>query len=100
VLLEIHAILAETLGEHAPSYATVKIWVAQFLNVVIFTPFFPGRAKELSAPRVHVLIDSSDIFNSSVVMVFPILEQSSSDSSIAHTDTRKKFTISFRLWPF
>ena len=27
---EIHAILQETLGEHAPSYATVKNWVAQF----------------------------------------------------------------------
>jgi len=26
----IHAILTETLGEHAPSYATVKNWVAQF----------------------------------------------------------------------
>jgi len=25
---EIHAILTETLGEHAPSYATVKNWVA------------------------------------------------------------------------
>ena len=27
---EIHAILRETLAEHAPSYATVKIWVGQF----------------------------------------------------------------------
>ena len=27
---EFHAILKETLGEHAPSYATVKNWVAQF----------------------------------------------------------------------
>ena len=27
---EIHAILKETLREHAPSYATVKNWVAQF----------------------------------------------------------------------
>ena len=27
---EIHAILRETLGEHAPSHATVKNWVAQF----------------------------------------------------------------------
>ena len=27
---EIHAILTETLGEHAPSYATVKNWVAHF----------------------------------------------------------------------
>jgi hypothetical protein len=28
--LEIHAILRETLGEHAPSHATIKNWVAQF----------------------------------------------------------------------
>ena len=28
-LKEIHGILTETLGEHAPSYATVKNWVAQ-----------------------------------------------------------------------
>jgi len=27
---EINPILTETLGEHAPSYATVKNWVAQF----------------------------------------------------------------------
>ena len=27
---EIHAILIETLGEHAPSYATVKNWVTQY----------------------------------------------------------------------
>jgi len=27
---EIHTILKETLGEHAPSYATIKNWVAQF----------------------------------------------------------------------
>jgi len=29
-LKKIHAILTETLGEHALSYATVKNWVAQF----------------------------------------------------------------------
>jgi len=27
---EIHAILTETLEEHAPSYATFKNWVAKF----------------------------------------------------------------------
>jgi len=27
---EIHAILKETLGEHAPSYATIKNWFTQF----------------------------------------------------------------------
>jgi len=27
---KLHAILTETLGEHAPLYATVKNWLAQF----------------------------------------------------------------------
>jgi len=27
---EIHTTLIETLGEYAPSYATIKNWVAQF----------------------------------------------------------------------
>jgi hypothetical protein len=27
---KIYAILTETLGKHAPSYTTVKKWVAQF----------------------------------------------------------------------
>jgi len=34
---EIHAILKETLGEHARSYATVKNWVAQFKRGDFFT---------------------------------------------------------------
>jgi hypothetical protein len=50
VSLEIHAILTETLGEHAPSCATVKSWVAHFKGGD-FSTFFPGRAKDLSAPR-------------------------------------------------
>jgi hypothetical protein len=29
-LKKIHTILTETLAKHAPSYATVKNWVAQF----------------------------------------------------------------------
>jgi hypothetical protein len=34
---EIHAILTETLGENAPSYATVKNWVVQFKHGDFFT---------------------------------------------------------------
>jgi hypothetical protein len=49
--LEIQAILTETLGEHAPSYATVKNWGAQFKRDDLSTFLFPGRAKDLSAPR-------------------------------------------------
>jgi hypothetical protein len=36
-LKEIHAILTETLGERAPSYATVKNWLAHCKRV-IFSP--------------------------------------------------------------
>jgi len=31
---EIHAILIETLGEHAPSYTTIKNWVLSFPPVM------------------------------------------------------------------
>jgi hypothetical protein len=41
VSLEIHAILTETLGEYAPSYATVRNWVAQFKRSDFPTFFFP-----------------------------------------------------------
>ena len=34
---EIHAILIETLGKHAPSYATVKNRVAQFKRAAVHT---------------------------------------------------------------
>jgi len=44
---EIHAILTETLGKHAPLYATVKNWVAQFKRGDFFTCDAPrpGRSK-------------------------------------------------------
>jgi hypothetical protein len=41
VSLEIHAILTEPLGEYAPSYATVKNWVAHFKRGD-FSTFFVG----------------------------------------------------------
>ena len=45
---EIHAILTETLGEHAPSYATVKNWVAQFKRDAPR----PGRSKTVTTPEI------------------------------------------------
>jgi hypothetical protein len=38
--LEIHATLTGTLGEHAPSYATIKNWEAQFKRGDFSTFFF------------------------------------------------------------
>jgi len=59
---EIHAILTETLGEHAPSYATVKNWVAQFKrgDFSICDAPRPGRPKTVTIPeitdQIHELI--------------------------------------------
>jgi len=62
VLKEIHAILTETLGEHAPSYATVKNWMAQFKRRDFSTCDAPrpGRPKTVTTPeiidQIHELI--------------------------------------------
>jgi len=59
---EIHAILTETLGEHAPSYATVKNWVAQFKRGDFYTCVAPraGPPKRVTTPeiidQIHKLI--------------------------------------------
>ena len=51
---EIHAILTETLGEHEPSYATVKNWVAQFKRGDFSTYDVPrpGRHKTVTTPEI------------------------------------------------
>jgi len=53
-LKEIHAILTETLGEHAPSCATVKNWVAQFNRGDFSTCGVPrpGRPKTVTTPEI------------------------------------------------
>ena len=59
---EIDAILIETLGEHAPSYATVKNWVAQFKRGEFSTCDAPRpeRPKTVTIPeiidQIHELI--------------------------------------------
>ena len=51
---EIDAILKETLGEHAPSYATVKNWVVQFKRGDFSTCDAPrhGRPKTVATPEI------------------------------------------------
>jgi len=51
---KIHAILKETLGEHAPSYATVKNWVVQFKRGDFSTSDAPrpGRLKTVTTPEI------------------------------------------------
>jgi len=59
---EIHTVLKETLREHAPSYATVKKWVAQFKCDDFSTCDAPrpGRPKTVTTPeiidQIHELI--------------------------------------------
>jgi len=59
---EIYAVLKETLGEHAPSYATVKNCVAQFKRGEFSTCFAPRpeRPKTVNTPeimeQIHELI--------------------------------------------
>jgi len=50
---EIHAILTEILGEHAPKYATVKNWGAQFKRGDFSTCNAPrpGRPKTVTTPE-------------------------------------------------
>jgi transposase len=47
-------ILIETLGEHAPSYATVKNWVAQFKRGDFSTcdEPRPGQPKTVATPEI------------------------------------------------
>ena len=51
---EIHAILRETLGEHAPSYATIRNWVAQFKPGDFSTCDAPrpGQPKTVTTPNI------------------------------------------------
>ena len=59
---EIQAILKETLGEHAPSYVTVKNWVAQLKHCDFSTCDAPrpGRPKTVTTleiiDQIHELI--------------------------------------------
>ena len=54
VAKEIHAILTETLGEHAPSYTTIKNWVAQFKRGDFSTcdAPHPGRPKTVTTAKI------------------------------------------------
>ena len=49
---EIHAILTEKLGERAPSYATVKHWVAQLKRGDFSTCYAPrpGQPRTVTTP--------------------------------------------------
>jgi hypothetical protein len=50
--MEILAILREILGEHAPSYATIKNWVAQFKHGVFSTFFVLAGLRTYQHPGI------------------------------------------------
>jgi len=87
---EIHVILRETLGEHAPSYATVKNWVAQFKHGDFSTCH--GHLQ----PRRNWLI-----WASSVLITHPILRIWPRRSTTCSLDWKNnwKFAI-FRATPW
>ena len=92
---EIHAILTETLGEHAPSYATVKNWVAHFKRGEFSTCDAPrpGRSKTVTTPdtinQTHDLIleDRRILANSIAEQLTMSSERA---GSIIHEDLDKR----------
>jgi len=73
-LKQIHTILQETLGEHAPSYATVKNWVAQFKRGEFSTcdATHPGWPKTLTTPEItdkihRLILEDHQILAKSIV---------------------------------
>ena len=58
-----HAILTETLGVHAPSYATVKNWVAQFKR---------GDLSTCDAPHMYD-VPSIAVFCSEPIIIIIII---------------------------
>jgi len=51
---KIHAILTETLGEHSPSYGTIKNWMIQFKRGDFSSCVVPrpGRPKTVTTPEI------------------------------------------------
>jgi len=73
---EIHTILTETLGEHAPSYATVKNGMAQFKHGDFSTcdAPCPGWPKTLTTPEIIDQIHEL-ILEDRRILAEPIAEQ-------------------------
>jgi len=95
-LKEIHAILTETLGEHAPSYATVKICVAQFKRCDFSTCVAPrtGRTKKVTTPdlidQIHeLMLEDRGISAKSITEQLGIWRERDGSISYGDSDMRK-----------
>ena len=73
---EILVILKETLEEYAPSYATVKNWVAQFKrgDFSTYDEPRPGRPKTVTTPKIidqihELILDDGRISAKSIALM-------------------------------
>ena len=103
---EIHAILTETLGERATSYATVKKWVAQFKRGDFSTcdAPCPGRPKTVTTPditdQIHELIlDDRRISAKSIAKQLGISRERVGSIIHEDLDMRKLSAKWVRKWP-
>jgi len=99
VLQVIHAILTETLGEHAPSYATVKNWVAQFKHRDFSTCDVPhsGRPKTVTTPEIidqihEIILEDHRILAKSIAEQLGISCEQFGSIMHEDLDMRKLFT--------
>jgi len=92
---ETHAILTETLGEPAPSYATVRNWVAQFKRGDFSTCDAPrpGRHKTVTTQeifdQIHELILEDRWISAKSIAEQPDISRERV-SSIIHEDMDKR----------
>jgi len=93
---KIHTILKETLGEHAPSYATVKTWEAQFKRGDFSTcdAPCPGCPKTVTTPEIidhiHELIfENCRISDKSIYEQMGISREGVGSIIHEHLDLRK-----------
>ena len=93
---EIHPILTETLGEHAPSYATVKNWVGQFKRGDFSTCNGPrpGRPKTVTTPEIidqihELILEDRQISAKSITEQLGISHERFESIIHEHLDMRK-----------
>ena len=94
---EIHAILTETLGEHAPLYATVKNWVAQFKpgDFSTFDAPHPRWPKRVTTPEIidqihELILEDCWISAKSIAEQLHISRERVESGSIIHEDLDKQ----------
>ena len=93
---EINTILKETLGEHAPSYATVKNWVAQFKrgDFSTYDAPRPGRHKTVTTTEIidqihELILEDCRILAKSIAEQLGISRERVGSTIHEDLDTRK-----------